>query len=121
MLFDTQAEREALINLMLVARFSDKKLSIAEEETFTTILNKVHWEDVVSSESFVNEQLSVVREVIGSMETLLPFVTRQCAHFTQAEAKQLALQKVANVLHSDGLVESEQEVYNMIANLLNKS
>lgn len=120
MLFNTQEEREALIKLMLVARFTDKKLTLFEQKTFKNILKDVEWQDVISSESFVNEQTSHVRKVVGETQDLHPFVTEQCQFFKDDEAKQMVLKKVGNVMRSDGLVESEQEIFEFIEQELQK-
>lgn len=120
MLFNTQEEREALIKLMLVARFADKKLTLFEAKTFKNILKDVEWQDVISSESFVNEQTHEVRKIVGSSDSLYPYITEQCQFFTEDDAKQMVLKKVGNVMRSDGLVESEEEIYNFLAAELQK-
>lgn len=119
MLFEDQNQREALINLMLVARFSDKKLSLAEEETFETILAKVYWQDVMSSESYINEAIGRVRDIFLAEETLDAYIKNQCVWFKNKADQDIVLQKINSVCHADGLVEIEQQMMQTIQDIFN--
>lgn len=114
MLFNTQAESQALINLMLLARFSDKKLTISEEETFTAILEKLHWEDVMTPESFVNENITRAREAVRDEVVTEQFINHEVAMFKTAESKSIVLKKLTKLLESDGLDEAEKSLYTRI-------
>lgn len=120
MIFEHQKERDALINLMLLARYVDKSLSIAENDTFENILGNMQWQDVIKPHSRVNEYLLGVRHAAQSDETIEHFLNEQCGYFQTNEAKQIALKKIDNILQSDGLVDVEKNLYKTIKAKLEK-
>lgn len=121
MIFADQPQREALINLMLAVRFSDRVLSLSEQDTFENIVKQMAWQDVVSSESLINQAMGRVRDAFASEETLDAFLKSQSAIFTTAEEKSVALKKLMSVAQVDGLHEKEAEIIDKIKQLIQVS
>ncbi|MFZ1388117.1 MAG: hypothetical protein WAS34_12130 [Thiolinea sp.] len=47
-----QAQNEALVRLMLLARYQDKKLSLSEQDAFNRSLQKIAWSSVTDVSMF---------------------------------------------------------------------
>lgn len=102
-----QQEREALVNLMLLVRFSDKKLSLAEHETFENIVKQMAWDDVMTEESYINSVIKEVRYASQTEATVESYLQTQCAVFSD-EVKEVVLKKLTSVMMVDGEHESER-------------
>lgn len=48
----TQAQNEAIVKLMLLARYQDKKLSLTEEAQFNQYLNELNWQAVTAVDTY---------------------------------------------------------------------
>lgn len=116
-MLNTQEEREALVNLMLLARFSDKTLSIAEMETFEKIVHDMNWQDVISEDSFINEATEKVRFVLRDAGTLESFIQNNCEVFSD-EVKPFVLEKLSHVFLSDGMDDAEEVLFAQIKTAL---
>lgn len=116
-MLNSQAEREALVNLMLLVRFSDKKLSIAEMETFEKIVSQMDWTDVMSETSYINGATVSVRDAMQSQASMTGFVEHNCAVFAD-DVKALVLKKLTSVIMSDGAVDVEEALLAQITRAL---
>lgn len=104
----SEKEDIALLDLLLLARYSDLHLSIEEENIIHDLTNSITWDSTNSRDHYLNNKLSHVRNV-RCMHTLkFEFIRNIAARLTNTRLRNSALEKLETFLHSDGLHEAEE-------------
>ena len=103
----TQAQNEALVKLMLVARYQDKKLSLSEEAEFNKHLDSLVWEPSINVSAYALSEIANVRRALGDEASAQRFITAQCAQFQTPELKAHCLSVIEAVLAADTISEQE--------------
>ena len=106
----TQAQNEALVKLMLAARYQDKLLSLAEEEAFKKLLNTLNWSSMKEIDLFAMRETAAVRKALESEATFDTFITTQCAIFKGSELKETCMKMLEAVIKADG-EDSRENVF----------
>ncbi len=114
----TQTQSEALVKLLLVARYQDKKLSLLEEDAFNQRLVNLPWKSATAIDTYASRELATVRKVVDTAETTQAFVTTQLAAFDADEAKTTCLQALENVLAADGIEAAENQFLQQVKTVL---
>lgn len=96
-----QIQNEALVRLMLLARYQDKKLSLSEQDAFNRSLHKLAWSSVTDINMFTMREIAAVRKVLEAPEKAKAFIHQQAAFFTTTEAKNECLAMLKKIVASD--------------------
>jgi len=97
-----QAQREALVDLLVFAMYADGHLSLAEEKVLENQAAELAWESSQSIESYVNETTERVRLARGTedgTENLLVSIRERLGDF---EDRERAFFVCESLLSSDG-------------------
>ena len=105
-----QQQTEALINLLLVGRYADKSLSLAETEALDQEIEKLPWSSPTARSLFLQQSVYAVRNALDAAGSRAAFIKAQCAAFDDAESKRSALHALESVLIADGIDAREQEL-----------
>lgn len=96
-----QIQNEALVRLMLLARYQDKKLSLSEQDAFNRSLQKLEWHSVTDVSMFTMREIATVRKALEAPERTESFINTQCAFFKTVEAKNECLGILKQIAAAD--------------------
>jgi hypothetical protein len=113
-----QEMNEALIRLMLAARYQDRRITIAEEDEFDSHLESIDWDSGEEIDFFIMKETAVVRKVLESEDLKVSFVRDQCSKFISAEEKQICLKTLEALIRSDGIDIRENDFLKLVENEL---
>ncbi len=113
-----QVQNEALIRLMILAKYQDQSLSLLEDETFRAGVEALDWTSGIDSEYFINDAFSRVRQALSTQDGRSRFLREQCACFDTPEKKAYAMQQVVVLIEVDGVDGGEPEFLQTLRQLL---
>lgn len=96
-----QTQNEALVRLMLLARYQDKKLSLSEQDAFNRSLQKIEWYSVTDITLFTLREIASVRKALETPEKTEAFIQQQCVLFNSSEAKNQCLAVLRQIAAAD--------------------
>lgn len=96
-----QTQNEALVRLMLLARYQDKKLSLSEQDAYNRSLQKIEWHSVTDVTMFTMREIASVRKALETTEKTEAFIHQQCLSFTSPEAKNQCLIVLKQIAAAD--------------------
>ena len=114
----TQTQNEALIKLLLAARFSDSKLSVLESDFFQQQVDELPWDSGTSRDYFIQQATAAVRKALLADGTKQEFLEDQCAQFTDADSRSAALKAIESLMLADGLDPRESKLLLHIRSIL---
>lgn len=97
-----QAQTEALIRLMLAARYADHMLSLSEGDAFEEQVSGLSWNSSTALDKFLQQATADVRKALSTEAAKQSFLEQQCALFTDTASKRAAIQNIEAVLQADG-------------------
>jgi hypothetical protein len=103
----TQAEREALLDLLILSIFTDSHLSLKEDEALQTALEKVGWGATKPRDIFICTSMNRARKAADSETTLNDYLSSRASVFREAASQSAALNLLQQVFASDGTAPSE--------------
>lgn len=103
----TQPQREALIELLLLAIHTDSHISLTEEEALERAIAEQGWDSEYPRNLFLEKAAAAARAASESEESIKDFVKQRAAFFTTAPAQAAAYSVVHQVLSPDGVAEEE--------------
>ncbi|PID50029.1 MAG: hypothetical protein CR991_03470 [Proteobacteria bacterium] len=117
---DNQGQRqtEALIRLMLAARYADRKLSLSENEAFQHQLDTLPWKRPTSKHGFVSQAMSNVRKALTEEGSRVRLLEEECSQFFDSQEKHHAIRVVDAVLCADGVDPAESELAQQVRQLM---
>ena len=104
----TTPQREAIIDLLLLAIYSDSHISLTEEEALERAIAEQGWESDYPKDLYLAQASARVRAAAETEETVKAKIKECAAHFTTPPAQAAAYSVVHSVLSADGLAEPEQ-------------
>lgn len=104
-----QLQNEALIRLMILAKYQDQSLSLLEDETFRAGVEALEWTSGIDPEFFANDAFSKVREALSTPDGSARFFREQCGCFDTPERRRYALAQVVALIEVDGVDGEEPE------------
>lgn len=113
-----QQQTEALIQLLLVARYEDKTLSLAESEAFEKLVEKLPWNSPTGLSLFLQQATHKVRKALETPEKKASYIEFLCSEFKDAAARRQAMGSVSALLMSDNQAASENKLANRLRELL---
>lgn len=102
----SQAEREALMNLLALGMYADGRLSLEEDEAINAELSSLPWESETDRLVFLGDALTQARQLDGE-EAQAAHISRHAAVFATSEARIAALHSLEKLLGSDGVTPDE--------------
>ena len=103
----TQAQREALLDLLILSIFTDSHLSLKEDDTLQASFESVGWDALKPREIFICNSMNRARKASDSDAATTTYVSSRAASFTDAASQATALRLIQSVLAGDGITPSE--------------
>ena len=103
----TQAQREALIDLLILSIFTDSHLSLKEDDALQAGLESVGWDALKPREIFICNSMSRARRASESDAATSAYIASKAAAFTEAGSQAAALNQIGGVLAGDGVAPAE--------------
>ena len=114
-----QEEREALITLMLVTMYADKKLTLEENATLQRYEKLIKWESGMSLGYFFSNTIAAVRSAMRDDAKLDAFITNACRQITSEAIRTLTIKACNDMISADYKREaSEIAILNRIVTAL---
>lgn len=107
-----QCSREALIDLLMVALYLDKRISLVEDEAMNGALESLGWESSRSRAEHLFKAVTVAREVDGDAIAIDRFLDEKAAIIIENDDEAESLTWLSRVLDSEGLSFSDQQFLN---------
>lgn len=114
----SQRQTEALIRLMLAARYVDKKLSLSENDAFQRNIEALPWTRITSLDGFINQSMYQVRNAMLNETSKQQLLEEECGHLAMMDDKRGALRKIESVLQMNSLDPVESEFLEQVRTLL---
>ncbi len=103
----TQAQREALIDLLLLAMFEDRHLSLNEDAQLHEQMDTLRWESGAEIEIYVDDRTAAIRKMRSSPEAKEDLIQSINERLGDAEAKQRAFYLCESMVFADGHGEGD--------------
>jgi len=117
---EAQVQNEALVRLLIAARYLDAKLSLRETESLQQQIDELPWDSGTGKSYFVMQETARIRDALSTDVTRQAFLEQQCRYFKTPENKAKLLKDIAAVLLSDGDDNKENRFLAQLESLLNK-
>jgi uncharacterized tellurite resistance protein B-like protein len=114
---DTQAQSEALVNLMLAARYADNKISLSEGDAMQKLLDELPWSSGTALSLYVQQATAAVRRALAGEATRQSFVETQCGRFRDPSSRKNVIRGLESLLQADGLDPTESKLLQQIRGL----
>jgi len=103
----TQSQREALLDLVILALFADSHISLKEDAALQAALEKVGWEAVKPREIFFLNSMSRARQVSESASATSAYLTERAQVLKGGWSSAETVCFIASILASDGVTPEE--------------
>lgn len=103
----TQSQREALLDLLVFAIFTDSHLSLREDAALLAAFDSLGWEAIKPREIFICNSMNRARKAADSDASGAAYIVASASAFTDAESQKSAIDLLQRVFASDGVVPSE--------------
>lgn len=103
-----QPQREALVDLLVYAMYSDSKVSLAEDQLIQRRLEAMDWQAVETVENYYDRAVTRVRDIPASAEARRSFLHRIAERLDNHDTRAKAFQLCHQLFLSDG-EESQEE------------
>ncbi len=117
----TQAQREALFDLLALSIYADAHISLVEEDLIQSAFVSKGWKSEYPKSLFIEESFARAREVAESDDTVMDYLTERSAAFTTKTAQAEVLGIVKNLLERDGMTADENEFFNLLIQAMPKA
>jgi len=113
----TQTQREATIELLTLAIYTDAHLSLQEDALLESTIATLGWESVFPKQLFIEKAWVAARNAADNADSTAAFVQQRTLLFTTAPSQSTLYSLVHQTLVADGLNADE----NAFLKLLNDS
>lgn len=113
----TQAQREAIIDLLTLAIYTDAHLSLQEDELLESTVATLGWESEFPKQLFIEKAWGIARSAADTAEATASFVQQRAGLFLLAPDQTVVYSLVYQTIAADGLNAEE----NAFLKLLNDS
>lgn len=113
----TQSQHEALINIFVLAMYSDNHLSLAEDESLNRFVDTIGWESGTGRTNFVNDAIARCH-ALNTESDIAAYIEKNGAEFSTPEAKSAALQQLTAFLKVDGIASQEAPLLAKVSQVL---
>lgn len=105
----SQNEREALIILMLIIMYADKKLTLEENATLRHYEKIMKWESDRSLSDFFSNRIAEIRSVMRDPTRLATYIETACARILHQDIKSLVIKACNDMASSDFNKDNEEK------------
>jgi Spy/CpxP family protein refolding chaperone len=98
----TQTQREALLDLLHIAMFTDSHVSLKEEAELHRAIEAIGWDSSRPREIHLLNSMANARRAADSAETSAAYIAERAAEFGTTEEQQQALTLLQSLISSDG-------------------
>ena len=109
-----QPEREAIIDLLLLAIYVDNHVSLGETQEFDDATDALGWDSTTGPFVYINAATSRARDVRLSEDAIGEFIRFAASRLTSAGSKARALTLLNRLLMSDGKTEKEAAFFKQV-------
>jgi len=107
-----QAEREAIIDLLHYAMYTDKRLSDAEDLFVDKYVENLAWESGTTVDIYVNQSLNKVRNELRTDEARDEYLAGLSTRLQSTHARSKALNLLQALIQADGTTDAEHSLLN---------
>ena len=107
----TQPQREATLDLLLLALYADDRIALKEDEAMDAEIASLSWESGVSPEYYLNAATARVRKVLDDAAAKTAFLKDIGQRLATAEARQSALALCYQLLKSDAVTTNAETAF----------
>ncbi|GHC07204.1 hypothetical protein [Cerasicoccus arenae] len=104
----TQQQREAIVDLLVFCMYSDRTVSLAEDQLIQRRLESMDWQAVQSIDNYYDLAVTRVRDILVSQEARESFLKRVSERLADVSTREKAFQLSHQLFLSDG-IESPDE------------
>jgi hypothetical protein len=111
----TQAQREAILDLLLFGMYADDVLKISEDERLVKAIGQIGWHSVETPHEYMQLAIARVRAAHESHVGTEPFLQDVTVRLGDVTTRQRALDLLENLFESDGMiVDSERALHERV-------
>lgn len=115
----TQHQREAFIDLLLLAMYADSKITLKEEDALQADIEALGWAAEKPREIYYLTSLARARRNADSDATIATYLKTICSAFSTDQEKTNVVAILTSFLGSDGTVSSETSFLQKVKATLN--
>lgn len=109
-----QAEREAIIDLLLLAVYADNHLSLSESGEFDATAESLGWDSITAPSIYINNATNRAREAHSSEAATAELIRFVAKRLTSVGSKARALDLLNRLLMSDGKTDKEMAFFKQV-------
>lgn len=109
-----QPEREAIIDLLLLAIYVDGHLSLAESSEFDSAADSLGWDSSTGPSIYISTATDRARNARSSEDSVSEFIAFAAQRLTSAGSKERALVLLNRLFTSDGKTETEKAFFKQV-------
>ena len=109
-----QPEREAIIDLLLLAIYIDGHLSLAESSEFDTAADSLGWDSITGPSVYISTATDRARNARTNEASVSEFIAFVAQRLTSAGSKERALVLLNRLFTADGKTESEKAFFKQV-------
>lgn len=104
----TQPQREAILDILVLAMYSDGHLSLLEDDNLKAKIDSLNWDPNMSASIYLGESVAAARDTEGMTE-VLKAVEEKAKILETPEVKNHAYELAVEMLRCDDIAEDEKE------------
>lgn len=97
-----QAEREALVDLLVWTMFVDRRIAISEQNMLLREAGELPWESLVSVENYIDGATGRARDVLGNAAAEERYLADIAARLSEPSARAQAIEACERLVRADG-------------------
>lgn len=104
----TQDQREAVIILMLVIMYADKKLTLEENTTLRHYEKVIKWDSERSLSDFFANRIAEIRTAMRTDNQLSDLLEKTCARITDDNVKTITIKACNDMAAADHIKDADE-------------
>ncbi len=109
-----QPEREAILDLLLLATYVDDFLSLSETKEFDDAADSLGWESATALDVYISNATSRVRNARASEESVAELIAFVAQRLTSVGSKECALTLLNRLFMADGKTAEESAFFKQV-------
>jgi len=106
-----QSEREAIVDLLLLAIYADNHISLDENQVLEDGLSDLGWDSGTSVSMYVNTANTKARNALSDETSHAEFMDSVTTRLNSATSKEKALGLLTELFEADGTSVAEEDFY----------
>jgi lysyl-tRNA synthetase class I len=109
-----QAEREAIIDLLLLAIYVDDHLSLSESKVFDDAADSMGWDSTTGPSLYINNATERARTARSSEEGTARLINYVAERLSSVGSKERALELLNRLFMADGKTDTEKAFFKQV-------